>query len=109
MGVAEVPMDAMASSEAPPLQNNVTGDRTGNHLPVLEDLGIGCRSASPGFGCATDTGERNTRNGSVEVLHRKLKVGGGGALWENYVDCPSGGDIQQGGEKSAVHCPALVA
>jgi hypothetical protein len=50
------------------LQNGVTGDRTGNHLAVLEDLRIGGRRASAGFGCATHTCERDAGNGSVQVL-----------------------------------------
>lgn len=91
------------------LQNDVTGDRTSNNLSVLDDLRIGGCRALPGFGYATHTCERDTGNGSVDVLNRELKVGSGGALGESQVDGPSGGGVEEGGKKSPVHCPPLVA
>src|SRR6516165_12233843 len=107
--LSAAPLGAPEFTPAERLQNSVTRDRAGNHLAVLEDLRIGGCRASPGFGGATHTCERDTGNGSVEVLNRELKVGRGGPLGENYVDGPSRGGVQERGEKSAVHNPTLVA
>src|SRR6201993_1513406 len=97
------------AASAGTLENHVTGHRASNHLAVLTDLRIGARRAPPGLSGATHTCERNTGHGSVEVLDRELKVGRSGALGENFVNGQSGGCVEKRGEKSAVHCPTLVA